>query len=47
MNAIPEIASFWKGRVLVEYSFEKTLKPILKIDKCPDDAIKNANELFS
>lgn len=29
MNANPEVASFWKGRVLMQCTAEKTEKPIL------------------
>jgi hypothetical protein len=46
MNANPEIASWWKGRVLVQCLAEKTEKPLLKVDRCPDDAVETAKEYF-
>jgi len=42
MNENPEIASNWKGRVLMQVTCEETDKPIVKVDRVPDDIIDEA-----
>jgi len=36
MNENPELASNWKGRVLMQVTCESTEKPILKLDNIPE-----------
>lgn len=36
MNDNPEIASAWKGRVLLEVSAKETETPIFKVNTAPD-----------
>ena len=31
MNENPEVASLWKGRILIQVTAEKTEKPVLRI----------------
>jgi hypothetical protein len=52
MNENPEIASFWKGRILMRCSCEKTEKPKLKVKQLDEAEIKEArknleNRIFS
>lgn len=42
MNLNPEIASFWKGRILCQCIAEETDKPLLLIRKCDPDVIESA-----
>ena len=40
MNLNPEVASFWKGRILMMSTCEKTEKPLLKKVSLKEEAIK-------
>lgn len=42
MNQNPEIASFWKGRILMRTTCEETEKPLLKIKDIPADEVDAA-----
>ena len=42
MNENPEIASNWKGRILMQVVCEETEKPIAKVEKISDDLISEA-----
>lgn len=42
MNENPEIASFWKGRILVQCIAEETDKPLLMVRKIDEDEILKA-----
>jgi len=42
MNLNPEIASFWKGRILVQCIAEETEKPLLMVKKIEADEVENA-----
>lgn len=44
MNLNPEIASFWKGRILVQCIAEETDKPLLLVRKIDPDEIENAKK---
>jgi len=51
MNDNPEIASNWKGRILVQVTCEKTKKPLCKVARIPDSIIteskaKTGNNTF-
>jgi hypothetical protein len=39
MNLNPEIASFWKGRILMRTTCEETEKPLLKVKPIADDEV--------
>jgi hypothetical protein len=40
MNANPEVASFWKGRILMQCLAEETEKPLLLVQQLDDDTIQ-------
>lgn len=40
MNSNPDLASTWKGRILMEVTAEKTEKPEIKLDDIEDELIK-------
>jgi hypothetical protein len=42
MNHNPEIASLWKGRILVQCTCEKTDKPLLKVEKIEDEQVEDS-----
>lgn len=42
MNTVPEIASHWKGRILMQVTAEKTDKPEMKLKNVEDDIMKKA-----
>ena len=42
MNQIPEIASTWKGRILMQVTVEKSDKPEMKVRKVTDDVLNEA-----
>ena len=42
MNVNPEVASFWKGRVLCQIVAEPTEKPLAKQQKIEDEVIEGA-----
>jgi hypothetical protein len=42
MNNNPEVASTWKGRVLVQIQGEKTDKPILEVKDIDEEGKKGA-----
>ena len=37
MNTNPELASHWKGRILMQAVAEKTEKPLIKLEELPDE----------
>lgn len=39
MNANPEVASLWKGRILMQCLAEETEKPLLLVQQLDDDTI--------
>jgi len=39
MNANPELASLWKGRILMQCLAEETEKPLLLVQQLDDDTI--------
>ena len=47
MNENPEVASTWKGRVLVQCIAEKTDKPVAKVQPIPHDAVTEARKFMS
>lgn len=48
MNNNPEIASLWKGRILMQVVAEKTEKPVLKVQDITDsDLITKAKEEYA
>ena len=42
MNENPEIASLWKGRILIQVLAEKTEKPVLRIQDIPKEEVEKA-----
>ena len=42
MNENPEIASFWKGRVLMQVTAEETEKPLLLVQKLESFVVDSA-----
>ena len=42
MNENPEIASLWKGRILIQVLAEKTEKPVLRIQPIPNEEVEKA-----
>lgn len=44
MNLNPEIASFWKGRILMRTTCEETEKPLLKVKPIADDEVDLAQQ---
>ena len=42
MNDNPELASFWKGRILMQIVCEDTEKPIAKVEKISDEVVMEA-----
>jgi hypothetical protein len=42
MNKNPDIASFWKGRVLMQVEAVKTDKPLFLIQDIPPEKIESA-----
>ena len=40
MNDNPEIASNWKGRVLIQITCEPTEKPIAKVEEIEEEIVK-------
>ena len=42
MNDNPELASFWKGRILMQIVCEETDKPVAKVEKISDEVIMEA-----
>jgi len=42
MNLNPEIASWWKGRILVQCVFEETTEPKLLVKKIDHDIVTKA-----
>ena len=42
MNENPEIASLWKGRILIQVLAEKTDKPVLRIQDIPKEEVEKA-----
>jgi len=42
MNENPEMASNWKGRVLMQIVCEETEKPIAKVEPIEDDIVMQA-----
>lgn len=42
MNENPEIASLWKGRILMQVLAEKTEKPVLRIQNIPNEEVEKA-----
>jgi hypothetical protein len=39
MNSNPDIASTWKGRILMQVTAEKTESPLIKVEDLSDDVI--------
>jgi hypothetical protein len=46
MNANPEVASFWKGRILMQCIAEETEKPLLLVQQLEDDEIQQGRLLL-
>ena len=46
MNAIPEIASCFKGRILMQIAVEKTDKPQLKVANVDEETLSKAEKYF-
>ena len=44
MNENPEIASLWKGRILMQVLAEKTEKPVLRIQNIPKGDVEMASQ---
>ena len=44
MNENPEIASLWKGRILMQVLAVKTDKPVLRVQNIPEEEVKKAAE---
>lgn len=44
MNLNPEIASFWKGRILMQVLCEESEKPLLLVQKIPADDVEKARQ---
>ena len=42
MNLNPEIASFWKGRILVQATAEEVEKPFLLVQDIPKEEVEKA-----
>lgn len=42
MNDNPEVASFWKGRVLIQVTCEETENPELKVEKIDKEVVEDA-----
>ena len=42
MNENPEVASLWKGRILIQVTAEKTEKPVLRIQDIPKEEVEKA-----
>ena len=42
MNENPEIASLWKGRILMQVCAEKTEKPVLRVQNIPNEEVEKA-----
>ena len=40
MNSNPELASTWKGRILIQVVAEKTEKPVIKVEDLPDEIVE-------
>jgi hypothetical protein len=40
MNSTPDLASTWKGRILMQVVAEKSEKPLLKVEDIEDEMIK-------
>jgi len=47
MDAIPEIASAWRGRILMQVTAEETENPEMKVRRVDQDTIQNAANHFS
>ena len=39
MNANPEVASFWKGRILMQCIAKETEKPLLGVQKIKEEEV--------
>lgn len=46
MNLNPEIASWWKGRILVQCVFEETTDPKLLVKKIDHDIVAKAEQFL-
>lgn len=46
MNENPELASNWKGRILMQVSCEETEKPIVKVCKIDDEIILESKKFL-
>ena len=44
MNENPELASNWKGRILMQIECEPTEKPVAKVKEIDDDLVMKAKE---
>ena len=42
MNENPEIASLWKGRILIQLLAEKTEKPVLRVQDISKEEVEKA-----
>jgi hypothetical protein len=42
MNEDPQLASFWKGRILMQIVCEETEKPVAKVEKIADEIVMDA-----
>jgi hypothetical protein len=42
MNEDPDMATFWKGRILMQITCERTEKPLAKVEKIPEEIIMEA-----
>ena len=47
MNKIPEIASHWRGRILIQVACEKTENPEMKLRRVSENVIEEAKEKFT
>jgi hypothetical protein len=47
MNNNPEVATLWKGRILVQVVAEKSEKPLLKMEKLSEDVIEDSKDCWS
>ena len=47
MNENPEIASNWKGRVLIQITCEKTEKPVAKVETVDDEILAEAQNFLN
>lgn len=47
MNRMPEKASHWKGRILMQVGVEKTERPEMKLNRVDEDILAEAGDKFS